>query len=1216
MSGPAQGRPTTLWAIAVGVTLLLAVGAVGGVLVAAVVAPDGTASDPHEVANWTDLAGVTEDPAAHYVLVQDLDAQTDGYAAVAGPEADDGAGWAPIGADAPFTGTFDGRGHTVDGLHIDRPETSNQGLFAYIDGGVVRNLRLTDVDVTGANKVGALAGRNTGTIETSTATGQVTGAQRVGGLVGHNENAAITDSASRVEVVSAGEKIGGLVGDNSNAEIHRSYSAGVVDSADAGAAVGGLTGREDGDTVVADSFWDTEASGQSDSGGGTGKTTAELQTRATFTDVDATDGLTAAWDFVDDPNDDTAAADRWGLAGDRDGGYPHLTVSLPDPVTLTLTGPADGADDVPVPPTLSATVDSPRGASSDVTFAAVAGWDITTATDDGIAIDTEDTGPEGIHLSADGRRMYVMGYSDEEVYQFDLETAWDLSTATFDTSQENVDANSADLFVSPDGSRYYELEKADGEIHQMAMTAGDITSVDITARTTIATESSDPEDIHFSPDGTRLYELGPATIYEYTLSTPWDISTAERTDASVATQDSAATGLFLRHDGTRLYELGDGDDTLYQSTLSTPWDLSTASVDADATVALDQEDAHSLVFKPTGTAFYTVGRDAERAYSYSLDAGTEPVGTDAAVDSGTSASVSWAAADTLRYHEWVVTADDGTATTTSATRGFTTGADVAAVLEAVTVTSEPARLRYDAGDALELTGLAVTLQWDNGTTQGPIAADAFADAGLRAAPTNATTLTDAADATAVTITHIASGATATTAPLQVDPVVTGITVETEPATRTYTEGDALTLAGLVLEETRSDATTATVEVDGPGWANYTADPTAGTELTTADNATAVTLTHTATGTTATTAVLQVDPADGDGTDEGGSSDDGTDAGGDDGSSDDGTDAGGDDSSSSGGSSSTDDTDDAPPAVTTEAAADGSTLFTVAAAETVGPITLAPPAGSPPQDVTFERLTVRPTDAGARTFTVSVHQWDTPTPEENTAGSGVPATLAGADDPRLDPQAFRDETGAGAYGYTLVTHSIAASDVAGVTLRFGVSTARLDAAGIAPDAVTLYRAGADGWRALSAQPVDATDSHVLYEAEAPGLSVFVVGGPVGSVERIEVTRQPTLTYADGDGLDLRGMEVTETYSDGTTATTLAYADGGARTADRPQGTTLGVADDGQNITVTHAASGATAETAALRMAVDAEELPGGFDLPAAVFLTLFITIIAWGALRRR
>lgn len=168
--------------------------------------------------------------------------------------------------------------------------------------------------VAGRQLVGGLAGYNNSDISMSCSTGTVTGDWRVGGLVGLSEG-HITASYSNANV-SGRDQVGGLVGYNLDAtigsfikgSIAMCYSSGAV-SGDG--AVGGLVAFGRGNYVTA-SFWDIETSGQTASLGGAGKTTAEMQTAATFLD--------AGWDFVGESVNGTE--DTWWIVEGED--YPRL----------------------------------------------------------------------------------------------------------------------------------------------------------------------------------------------------------------------------------------------------------------------------------------------------------------------------------------------------------------------------------------------------------------------------------------------------------------------------------------------------------------------------------------------------------------------------------------------------------------------------------------------------------------------------------------------------------------------------------------------------------------------------------------------------------------------------------------------------------------------------------------------------------------------------
>lgn len=201
----------------------------------------------------SDLQGMNGNLAGHYVLGADINAT-----ATAGWNA--GAGFVPVGnSGTKFTGSFDGLGHTVTGLTINRPANvlanNYQGLFGYADvGSTLRNVGLLNSSISGLSIVGALVGRSDGAISYSYADGgSVTGSlHQVGGLVGAlGGTGSISYSYANVSVTgtsghgASSSTIGGLVGKTFvGSSISNSYATGSVHG---GAYVGGLVGQNDAD---------------------------------------------------------------------------------------------------------------------------------------------------------------------------------------------------------------------------------------------------------------------------------------------------------------------------------------------------------------------------------------------------------------------------------------------------------------------------------------------------------------------------------------------------------------------------------------------------------------------------------------------------------------------------------------------------------------------------------------------------------------------------------------------------------------------------------------------------------------------------------------------------------------------------------------------------------------------------------------------------------
>jgi len=270
-----------------------------------------------EIRTWYDLDVVRDNLAGNHTLMNDLDSTTAGYEELAGPTANGGKGWEPIGtwSLSAFTGSFDGQGYEISDLFINRPDENFVGLFSYVSGeGRIQDIGVVNVTVTGKRGVGGLVGRNLiGTVSNSYSTGRITGNSLVGGLVGENGGlppspSNISDSYSMCSVTGI-TYVGGLVGYIFTGTVSNCYSTGNVTSNSS--YVGGLVGYLEEDfqlmsyypgsatsdiesegavrlsegSTVSNSFWDVQTSGQSTSDGGTGMNTTEMQDIITFSDA-------------------------------------------------------------------------------------------------------------------------------------------------------------------------------------------------------------------------------------------------------------------------------------------------------------------------------------------------------------------------------------------------------------------------------------------------------------------------------------------------------------------------------------------------------------------------------------------------------------------------------------------------------------------------------------------------------------------------------------------------------------------------------------------------------------------------------------------------------------------------------------------------------------------------------------------------------------------
>lgn len=323
----------------------------------------GTALAPYQIATLNNLFWISVTPDAwgkNFEQIDDIDAaDTKNWYA--------GKGFLPIGlggafgsleyieneASKPF---YNGNGHVIKELFINRPDTDNVGLFSTIENATVLSLGLDNLKVTGNNSVGGLAGiLNRGTIVRQCfTTGAVSGIMYVGGVLGMQLSAQVYNSYARTQVQGM-DLVGGFIGDSQEAYIYHSYSTGAVKlvlpsttDTQSQERIGGFHGQWISGSLslsgLEDCFWDIETSGRATSGQSAdywqilgeeppsvwGLPTEEMKAIASFTSTapqqNGVDLLTA-WDFENDPNNDIATDNIWqlGCGNGLNGDYPLLS---------------------------------------------------------------------------------------------------------------------------------------------------------------------------------------------------------------------------------------------------------------------------------------------------------------------------------------------------------------------------------------------------------------------------------------------------------------------------------------------------------------------------------------------------------------------------------------------------------------------------------------------------------------------------------------------------------------------------------------------------------------------------------------------------------------------------------------------------------------------------------------------------------------------------
>ena len=212
------------------------------------------------------------------------------------------------------------------------------------------------------------------------------------------------------------------------------------------------------------------------------------------------------------------------------------------------------------------------------------GFDVSTASFvDSFDVRNEETQPKGLAFNNDGTKMFVVGYTDDEVLEYNLSPGFDVSTATFvdGFSVRSEDLIPSGLAFNNDGTKMFVVGQQDDDVNEYTLSTGfDVSTASFVDAFDVSNEELSPLDLKFNYNGTRMFVTGYSgkDVNEYTLSTGFDVSTASFVDSfSVSSEESAPTGLAFNDDGTKMFVSGKTGDDVNEYTLSCAYKVTSSS---------------------------------------------------------------------------------------------------------------------------------------------------------------------------------------------------------------------------------------------------------------------------------------------------------------------------------------------------------------------------------------------------------------------------------------------------------------------------------------------------------------------------------------------------------------------------------------------------------------------------------------------------------------
>jgi len=324
----------------------------------------------------------------------------------------------------------------------------------------------------------------------------------------------------------------------------------------------------------------------------------------------------------------------------------------------------------------------------------------TTTFVDAFSLSSQESGVSGFTFNDDGTKMFVIGTTGDDVNEYTLGTAYDVSTASFVDSFDvsGLDTNPQAVAFSSDGDKMFVVGNQFDSIIEFALASDFDVSTTINPPLTtldLSPFESSPRGIAFNSDGSKVFIVGISgdDVNEFVLGTPFDVASAVTPPINVfdvGSEDGNPEGITFNNAGTKMYIVGLENDKVYEYALTTGFDVSTASFTDSFDVSSQDTQPNSVEFNGDGTKMFVLGNTSDGINEYTLSVAfdlvvsdtTNPtlsssVPTDDATDVSKNANIVLTFSETVDVENGNITikktSDDSTVETINVTGAKVTG---------------------------------------------------------------------------------------------------------------------------------------------------------------------------------------------------------------------------------------------------------------------------------------------------------------------------------------------------------------------------------------------------------------------------------------------------------------------------------------------------------------------------------------------------------------
>ena len=248
------------------------------------------------------------------------------------------------------------------------------------------------------------------------------------------------------------------------------------------------------------------------------------------------------------------------------------------------------------------------------------------------SVASQDNTPRGIAFNSDGTKIFIVGDENDKVYEYTIAILLCLDNPQFVDafSVASQSVNPYDIKFNTDGTKMFVVGDNAGtsDINEYTLsTAFDVSTASFVDALDVFSQEKDPRSVAFNSAGTKMFVSGrndnkSSLVNEYTLSTGFDVSTASHVDGfSLEDQENRPHGLAFSNDGTKMFVVGNENDKVYEYTLSTAFDVSTASFVDAFSVASEEIIPIGIAFNADGTIMFVSGESGADVNVYKLSTG-------------------------------------------------------------------------------------------------------------------------------------------------------------------------------------------------------------------------------------------------------------------------------------------------------------------------------------------------------------------------------------------------------------------------------------------------------------------------------------------------------------------------------------------------------------------------------------------------------------------